>query len=190
MIPVETPDPDVIVVDEALSDAETLRAYALTLPFESHQLGRVTFHGIAMAPPVVGDVIAQADPRRVPTLSFFRKSPHGQSEPHYIHSDRSMGQWTALLYLTESPPSEDGTIFWEHVSSGERWDMSDTLDAYASNGLRWQMNDDWRQWHRVSAKFNRMVIFPAPYYHSRAIAENYGDGDAARLVNVTFGGFV
>lgn len=187
MIAVETPDPNILVFDDVLEDAEGYRAMALALPYQSYTLGLATFHGIAMAPPTLSDLIATACPTLKPTLTFFRKSPAGQQEPHFVHSDRSMGEWTGLLYLTPDPPADDGTAFWEHVDSGERCDASPTVDAYTTNGLRWLATDAWREWHRVAAKFNRLLLFSAAYYHSRALFDNYGQGDAARLVNVTFG---
>jgi hypothetical protein len=186
MITVPTPDPNILVFDDVLADADGYREMALGLPYQSYTLGLATFYGIAMAPPVVSDLIARECPERAPTLSFFRQSPEGQAEPNFIHSDRSMGAWTGLLYLTPNPPEEDGTTFWEHAS-GERFDASPTIDEYATNGLRWIDTDQWTPWYRVQAKFNRLVLFAAPYYHSRAIFENFGEGASARLVNVTFG---
>lgn len=188
MTPIETPDPQIRVFDDVLPDPEAYRALALRAPYQSYTLGLATFHGIALAPPTLSDVIHHAFPELAPTLSFFRQSPIGQREPNFIHSDRSMGAWTGLLYLMPDPPDDDGTTFWEHVASGERFDQSETIDQYASSGLRWLATDDWRPWHRVSAKFNRLLLFPAPYYHSRAIEANYGVGDHARLTNVVFGG--
>lgn len=188
MIAVETPDPNILVFDDVLSDARAYRTMALGLPYQSYTLGLATFHGIAMAPQTVSEWIARECPEREPTLSFFRQSPEGQAEPNYIHSDRSMGAWTGLLYLTPDPPDADGTTFWEH-ESGERFDSSETIDAYAMNGLKWLATDQWTPWYRVQAKFNRLVLFTAPYYHSRSIFENFGSGETARLVNVTFGGW-
>lgn len=189
MIPVETPDPQLVVFDEVLADPAAYRAQALGLTYESYTLGAATFHGIAMAPlaTVMAELIAALCPDRAPTLSFFRRSPAGQHEPNFIHCDRSMGAWTGLLYLTPDPPAEDGTTFWEHRPSGERADTSETIDAYAMSGLRWLETDDWTPWYRVAATFNRLLLFTGPYYHSRSIFENYGEGDQARLVNVTFG---
>ena len=59
-------------------------------------------------------------PAATPTLSFFRKSPAGQEEPHWIHTDVDMGDWTALLYLNPDPPAGDGTVFWTHLATGAR----------------------------------------------------------------------
>lgn len=186
---IETPDPAIVVIDDVLADPDAYRAMALSLPYQSYTIGLATFHGIALAPPAVSELIATMEARRKPTLSFFRKSPKGQTEPNYIHSDRSMGTWTGLLYLTKDAREDDGTVFWEH-ESGERFDTSETVDAYTTNGLRWLETDQWMPWFTVAAKFNRLLLFESPYYHSRAIRENYGEGDSARLVNVTFGDWV
>ena len=187
MIRVPTPDDALVIFDQALDDPEAYRTMALQLPYDSYTLGAATFHGIALTPDAtVPNLITTLRPDLRPTLSFIRRSPLGQAEPNFIHSDRSMGQWTALLYLTPDPPADDGTVFWAHAS-GERVDTSDTIDAYTTNGLRWLETDRWSPWFRVQAVFNRLLIFNGAYYHSRAIPANYGEGDTARLVSVTFG---
>lgn len=92
-------------------------------------------------------------------LNFIRKSPYKQLEPTFIHSDEMMGDITCILYLTQNPPKDDGTIFY---------------------------NDDEEISCEVRAKFNRMVAFDSSIKHSRAIFDNYGEGDNARLIQVVF----
>ena len=100
-----------------------------------------------------------------------------------------MGEWTALLYLTPDPPEADGTIFWQR-GDGARENGSQSLDSYVADAQEWRDLTQWAPWYRVPSKFNRLVLFPAPYYHSRALEQNYGTGDGARLVQVTFGEYV
>lgn len=176
---VPTPDPNLIVMDGVLEDPSAYRAEALAATYQDHVIGADTFRGIALAPPVVGEWIAQTYPPCRPMLSFFRQSPEGQAEPNFIHSDRGMGEWTALLYLNPDPPEGDGTTFWEHVET----------EAKDQDGADWTDPSQWRAWHRVSAAFNRLVLFPASYLHSRSLRDNYGTGASARLVQVTFGGY-
>ena len=187
MMAVQTPDPAIEIFDHVLEDPDGFRAMALERPYTSYTFGAVTFHGIALAPDTVPRLIQSINADLQPTLSFFRRSPKGQREPHYIHSDRAMGDWTALLYLTKDPLEEDGTIFWAH-ESGERYDAHDTLPAGVTHGLPWPETDHWEPWYRVHAAYNRLLLFNGAYYHSRALPENYGEGEAARLVHVTFGG--
>lgn len=170
------------VVDAVHPDPIAYRAAALTWPFQSVPLGPDVFHGIAVAAdPWLPLWMMHRWPGLTPTLSFVRQSPAGQSEPNYIHTDRGMGDWTALLYLTLDPPPDDGTTFWRH--RGRQAIASADIEDPAT----WADPAQWEPWHHVAARCNRLLVFPAPYYHSRSIRENYGTGADARLVQIVFG---
>lgn len=168
------------VFDDVLGEPHGYRDLALRLAFGDVQAGDQVFHGIASARlfPAIDHVIADALPGARVTLSFFRKSPAGQEEPNFIHSDREMGDWTAILYLNPNPPAGDGTSFWRHritgVVSGE-FDVDEARDLTL-----------WERWHHVDAKFGRLLVFQSDLFHSRAIEANYGQGDDARLIQVAF----
>ena len=91
--------------------------------------------------------------------NFIRKSPKGQAEPNYIHTDEMMGDLTAILYLSQEAPDEDGTTIYDH-------DMKPSFVAYS--------------------RFNRMIVFDSALPHSRNIYENFGAGDSSRLIQVVF----
>lgn len=175
---------DIQVIDHFLPSPESYREAALGLEFKSYRFEHCTFHGIALAPVdgIVPQRIRDQFPRIEPALTFFRKSPEGQEEPHYIHTDIDMGEWSAILYLNENPPESDGTAFWTHRETGaiespiphERSEEGKTVSG-------------WIERRKVSARFNRLVIFPSAFFHSRAIPGNWGQGDRARLTQVTFG---
>ncbi len=117
-----------------------------------------------------------------PSLSFFRKSPLGQEEPHFIHTDIDMGDWSAILYLNPEPPEGDGTSFWMHKRTAA---IQSFIPHERSEDGKSAIN--WERIQHVQAKFNRLVLFPSSFFHSRAIPENWGEGDEARLTQVTFG---
>lgn len=146
------------VLDDVLPDPHAYRAKALAQPFRDVTIGPDTFKGIA--PCADGDVaaIAAAITGAEPVLTFFRKSPLGQKEPNFIHSDHEMGAWTGIYYMNPEPDEGDGTTFWKN---GE-------------------------QTEQVVARFNRLLLFTTEQEHSRSIFENYGDGDSARLIQVMF----
>lgn len=150
------------VLDDVLPDPHAYRIEALAQPFKDVTLGPDTFRGIAACPR--GDLAAVAETAcgASPVLSFFRKSPEGQREPNYVHSDEMMGRFTAIYYMNPEPADGDGTIFWERDG------------------------DDWRPIRLVEAKFNRLLIFDAILPHSRALIDNYGQGDGSRLIQVVF----
>lgn len=178
---------DVRVFDNFLPDPEAYRAAAIAREYRSYDFPEVgvTFHGIAV--PGAAEVpvkLSRMFPQAIPTLSFFRRSPAGQAEPHFIHTDVDMGDWTALLFLNPDAPTEDGTKFWRYLPADEI--QNPTPHLRSAEG----MTPDpalWQPWRTVRAKFNRLVMFPASYFHSRAIFENWGAGEDARLTQVTFG---
>jgi GNAT superfamily N-acetyltransferase len=174
----------IVVHDDVLADPSAYRAMALRQPFQAVQDGDVTFQRMApCANPTLPMWIAQRYPQLTPTLSFFRQGEQDQVEPHYRHTDVSMGDWTALLYLTPDPPADDGTAFWRHVPTGDVGSVQLTKEAMA----QWDDAALWERWHTVHAKFNRLVMFPSRLYHSRALYRNYGVGDKARLTHNVFG---
>lgn len=171
------------VFDDFMPDPAAYRARALALEYKTFEFPGETFHGIALAPD--GELalrVAERFPGATPTLSFFRRSPEGQQEPLYIHTDVGMGDWTALLYLNPEPPEGDGTVFWEHVATGERENAVPHLRTAEGRSA-----EGWKPWRRTAARFNRLLLFPATYFHSRALFANWGAGDTARLTQVVFG---
>jgi len=173
----------IVVHDDVLPDPMAYRAMALQQRFQAVQDGAVTFQRMApCADPVLPMWIVRHYPQLTPTLSFFRQGEQDQTEPHYIHTDASMGDWTAILYLNSEPPPEDGTAFWKHRETGQ----VRSREVSAQEAATW-FDDAWELWRVVEAKFNRLVLFPAPLYHSRTMRQNYGHGDNARLIQVCFG---
>lgn len=178
------------VFDDVLPDPLEYRARALTLPFNSVPIAEgVVFHGIApCADPTLPDALRRLFPGVDTGLTFFRQSPAGQPEPNYIHTDRDMGDWTAILYLNPEPAEGDGTTFWESRETGVRASQAKTEADFRAEWPTWRDLSAWRRWRTVDAKFNRLLVFSAPMFHSRAIHENYGTaGVDARLIQLVFG---
>jgi len=173
----------ILVLDHLLPDPDAYRAAALQRPFGDVTLGADTFKGIALCPDAaVVTALLATFPDLEPTLSFFRQSPAGQAEPTYLHSDADMGDWTGIYYLNPAPAPHDGTIFWERVDSGaQRGPWNAETQAAARDGALWFP----RQW--VEGRYNRLLLFQSDLFHSRALVDNYGTGDGARLVQVLFG---
>jgi hypothetical protein len=177
------------VVDDVLPDfpryvaATRAQAFATVEPSPG-----VVFHGIADAvDATLPTWITARWPSLTPTRTFVRQSPAGQVEPNFIHTDRDMGDWTAIAYLTEAPPADDGTTFWRWTATGAILSTAASGEALLAEQLAWRDPDQWAPWTRVAARPNRVVLFPACYFHSRTRAENYGTGATARLIQVVFG---
>lgn len=176
------------VYDDVLADPDAYRARVAALPFESISVGAGTFHGIAMCEDfTLPEWIVQRQPDARPGLTFFRRSPLGQVEPNFIHTDRDMGDWTAILYLNSIPQAGDGTCFWKHRVTGAMASTAQSEAELLSEWLTWRDQSLWEPWRTIEARFNRVVLFPAPLFHSRALPDNYGGLDDARLIQVMFG---
>lgn len=180
---------EIRVLDGFLPDPLCYRAGALSGEFRSYEFpdeqGKpYYFHGISIPAglDLVPSKIRGMFPAAMPTLTFFRKSPDGQQEPHFIHTDVDMGDWSAILYLNPDPPAGDGTTFWTHKATGE---IENPICHLRSKEGR--SAEGWELREKVAAKFNRLLVFPSSYYHSRAIFDNWGEGEDARLTQVTFG---
>lgn len=172
-----------LVFDDVLSDPVGYRQQALEREFADITLGADTFRGIAFAwdDTLLEAVVERFGSSRLTMPSFFRRSPLGQAEPNYIHSDKGEGEWTALLYLNPTPAKGDGTTFWARLTDnaiGGDFEQDEARDL-----------SRWAPWEKVDAKFNRLLVFRSELFHSRALFDNYGVGEGARLVQVAFGVF-
>lgn len=177
------------VVDDVLPDFAAYVAAARAQPLGPVETAPgVTFHGLAPAPDqTLPAWIAARWPALTPTTTFLRQGPAGQVEPHLIHTDRDMGDWTAIAYLTEQPPAGDGTTFYRWTATGAIMSLATTGEALLEEWQAWRDPAPWTPWQTVPARPNRVVLFPSCYFHSRALPENYGQGDTARLIQVVFG---
>lgn len=178
---------DILIFDNVMPDPAAYRADALRHDFRTYTFSKdEVFHGIGLAGtnPALPAWITAKFPSLSPRVNFFRKSPQGQKEPTFIHSDDGMGDWTAILYLNEKPIVGDGTKFWKHKGSGKIQAGRAELDQFEGD---FPHIDKWEPWHHVRAAFNRLLMFPSPYFHSRAIFENYGADEGSRLIQVVFG---
>jgi hypothetical protein len=175
------------VVEDVLRDPHAYRTAALAQPFGDLVSGAAVFHGLAPIgrSPLAGWLAVAFGV--TPTLEFFRLSPAGQEEPSFIHTDRDMGDWTAILYLNPDPPAGDGTTFWRDTATGQVASTAETATDKLAEWRAWRDVTQWEPWHTVPAVFNRVIVFPAPYFHSRAIPENWGVGLDGRLIQLVFG---
>lgn len=115
-----------------------------------------------------------------PNRMFFRVT-NTNTEPAYVHSDRSSGDFTCIVYLSEHvEPS--GTSFYRHKDFNLEFMpkfeelakypiMFDELKQHMVWGETGQV---WEKTKHVEAAFNRAIIFDAPLFHSRVPASGIG----------------
>ena len=149
-----------LLIDDLLDDVSAHIADVLSNEFIDVTDGVSTFKNIQdRKSDIVSESILPLFKDFEVAYNFVRRSPEGQEEPNFIHSDEMMGDITCLLYLNEDPPSEDGTTMY---------------------------NDDDSVALVFKSKLNRMVAFDSKVKHSRNIFNNFGSDDKSRLVQVIF----
>ncbi len=178
-----------LVIDDVLLEPMRYREACLAQPFRSHELAQdVVFHGIGKPPNrLLPEYIELRRPALRVVTSLLRLSPLGQSCPNYVHTDTDMGEVTGIFYLNPDPPAEDGTAFYRHRASGREVSIATDAMDRIEEGFEWRDIGAWERIEVVSAKFNRLVLFPAGAYHSRALFGNYGTTEQdARLIQICF----
>lgn len=174
----------IAVLDDAVPDPVAYRTAALALPFGDLTIGESVFHGMAVVGESPLSDVLLARFGLATTVSAFRLSPAGQVEPNMVHDDSMMGDWTAILFLNPDPPAGDGTTFFRDRTTG--LDMSSGGLLIDTNA--WNDPDRWEPSRTIPAAFNRLLVFDAARYHSRALFDNYGsDVQTARLIQIAFG---
>ena len=94
----------------------------------------------------------------VPCLDYFRKYERGMHQDTFVHSDRGIAEYTAVLSLR----NDNGALaFWNHKNGEDR-----PLEGhdYRTEGLD---ESKWIMTHKFVLKENLCVIYPADLFHSR-----------------------
>lgn len=151
---------NVLSLDNIIRDPKAYVEDILKYDFQDIADGERTFKNIQ---PRDDDefsrVLCTIFPNHSVKWNFIRKSPLNQEEPNFIHTDEMMGDLTAILYLNENAPENDGTTIYD---------------------------DNKKPLCVLYSKFNRMIVFNSDAPHSRNIYENFGEGNEARMIQVIF----
>lgn len=116
------------------------------------------------------------------TLCFARLTTEQTVPPHLVHSDRTMAQFSAHVYLSEEFPDGYGTSFWEHESEGQRHDDETDVTKCDLKSL-----DGWTKTLHCAADFNRLLIHDSELWHCAEPSHGFGqDAESGRIVLTTF----
>lgn len=148
-----------IVLDPVAPDMDEYKASILANEFQTWDFGHgQVFHNIAkLGPTLFSTYLEGFLPAYTEVAHFARKSPEGQLEPNYIHSDEAHADLTALLFLSDHP--DCGTRLY---------------------------SNDGKPIVTIHMKKGTAFVFTSSVKHSRLLENNFGDGDDARLVEVVF----
>lgn len=187
------------IVDDFLSDPVSFRAEAIACPF--YQIDGPDgghYHNISMRPTheFQGQVEKAIGRPIRPSYAFLRYATKGTKLNHLIHADNGLAEFGCVLYLNTPDQCAGGTAFYRHKTLG--WDrvmLADECRRLGKSPKRaweileksWNDAGQWEQTGGCPMKFNRAVIFPTRFFHSRLPLDGFGtDMNDARLVYVLF----
>jgi len=118
---------------------------------------------------------------------FMRLRKEGMKHaPHEVHSDKIMGDYTALIYLNTDDQCRGGTAFVEHISGqlSTHPETPEELELWHQDTNR---KEAWVRTGFCPMKFNRCVIFRSDLLHYAEPWGGFGtDNDSGRLVLTAF----
>lgn len=124
---------------------------------------------------------------QVSIVTVFGRVTHKglKGAPNRIHSDGSMAQYSAHIYLSEEWPAHSGTAFWHYADdhSAKHTDCKYLAEALGSS----QDVSQWRHRFTFGGKFNSILIHDAALWHSAEPFGGWGDSaETGRLVLTCF----
>ena len=188
--------PRLYVVDDFFTDPEYIRSEVLQKEHTdlTSPIDNITYHGINMGVPHHINVAMRIALRRLfgkeikVKYCFSRlRTSRMKPTPNNIHSDRTMSQYAAHIYLSEVWPDGSGTSFWKN----KQYDMEEDvgLTEEQAETIRAQTNDRsyWTLTNRVAGKYNRFIVHDSTLFHSADPFEGFGDNiNDGRLVVTMF----
>lgn len=177
-----------VILDDFLPIYDDLKAFTLSCDFkdEVNPVDGVVYPYICRDIPYHDEIINQINisvGRDIvaPTL-FLRMSPEGVDCPHIVHSDKSMGDYSFMLYFHE----EGGTALLRHRDSGITYNPegSEFVDLVQRDQ---NSPEKWVIYQEAKAKPNRGAIFDAGLLHAAQPIGGFGASQAdSRIVLTCF----
>jgi Family of unknown function (DUF6445) len=180
-------DPVARVIDDFLPNPDRMRKSALESGFgtwrpNKGEVGSSNYDGMNFWGEHSQGLRELTDMHRCavyPNSMFFRVC-NENTEGAYIHSDREMGEYTAIVYLSKHA-EQYGTGFYKHIASGRSCmesfeEMRKRPEWFAEFKQEMVEGDPlvWELLQFVAGSYNRALIFEAPLFHSRSPKHGFG----------------
>jgi len=161
-----------IITDDFYQDPDSVRNYALSLPFDVSG----NYPGTRTKPWLPEDlknsiqhIVYNAGGM---ITDWFESSGYTGAfqictaqDRTWIHAD-SFNTWAAVCYLTPDAPLSSGTALYRHKRTGE-WSKQTELNHEGYDYTKWEKTD------YVANKYNRIVMYRGNLYH--ASLDYFGD---------------
>ena len=190
-----------MIVDNFFEEPDTIRDYALSLPYKEserntwpgkrtdflHDVSPELFRGVMQK--TVGLLFSEKTPINYNTLMAFQLTGEIY-EKGWVHHDSSVSTITAIIYLT--PGSSSGTSLYlknNVIECNDSKYIEEKKDSFKTkkinSDIRTKHNNQYYETISVKGIYNRLFLFESHMYH--AAHEFFGDtSNTSRLTLVYF----
>lgn len=118
-------------------------------------------------------------------VCFSRLSLEGSACPHQVHTDKIMGEYTALVYMNRPEDCRGGTSIHKHKKGWERHPSTKEGEDQAQRDTN--SPDCWEAVSNCSMKFNRLFLIDSELFHRSEPVGGFGETiEDGRLVLIAF----
>jgi uncharacterized protein DUF6445 len=177
--------------DNFCPDVESVRKSFLDAGFgtwvpASAKVGSGKYEGMGFMgnhAPLLGALTRNLGRSVIPNRMFARIT-NEHTERAYIHSDRTAGDFTCIVYLSDHKDEQSGTGFYRHKETGLTEMPVEWMDDPKRQKEMVDGSEDvWDTTNFIEGAFNTALVFNAPLFHSRFPMNGIGTDDkTGRLV--------
>lgn len=180
--------PNLVVVDDFLSDPDATRDMALRLPYSSDEN---YYKGLRSDKAVLYPYLKEELERilNCQIIDWLDQSANGvfqitNSYDQLVwHADSQ--DYAAAIYLTPNAPIAGGTSFWRHKDKHFR-KFEDASENFHIDQSDLTSQDNWELVESIAGLYNRLVIWDAHLIHSATSYQEFSDLTNSRLVQLFF----
>ena len=179
--------PDLMIVDNFLTDPDAVRSMALDLPYSADER---YYKGLRSDVSYLWPALREEFERLlgVEILDWTEQSANGvfqmttAGDPLVWHADSQ--DYAAAIYLNPGIPSGGGTSFWRNSEHGFRF-FHEAPEGHVVQPEDITTQDSWELVESIAGIYNRLAIWNARLIHSATSYESFDDQDQ-RLVHLFF----
>ena len=183
-------------IDDFLDDFSTFRNQCDGLNYEPivNPVDGVTYPGIcpdvpfAIRTEILSKMHDVAGKKLYKPVIFLRLSLEGDEPPHEAHTDATMGDIGAIIYISRDYHCQGGTSFIQH-KNGMRLNPTtqEDVNIWESDHSKY---DRWDILQKIEMKQNRGFIFNTHFFHRAEKPKSFGDNaENGRLALICFASF-
>jgi hypothetical protein len=188
------------VIDDFLEDPHAERKKGISSEYRDHTHNGLKYRGISLCddPSSIEKIEKKTGATFKESTVFYRRYLETEENETYIHNDALIGTITGILYLNLPEQCHGGTAFWKHRRFGwahhpvthrelDSTGFCDTKEFWEDLLKQGFDESKWEMIDYCEMRFNRLLLFWSPRYHSRYPMKAFGrELSDARLIKCFF----